>query len=198
MNIQDMLQQTNAVGAISRELGVDPGTAEKGASALLPSVLSGFQNPQSASGGQGGALLGGSGGGMGGLMGTIASLGGGSLLDNATSDAPTHVDKGNQILGDIFGSKDRSREVAANAAAQSGVEPSLLKKMLPILAMVVGGYVMKKAQGGGGGGLGGALGGMFGGGMAAGAGAQPHAQAQAPTGGILGDLVGAAGKFLGH
>jgi hypothetical protein len=192
MNIQDMLQQTNAVGAISRELGVDQATAEKGASALLPSILSGFQDPRSSSGGQGAALLGGGGGGLGGLMGMIAGLGGGHLLDNVTSDEPTHVDKGNQILGDIFGSKDRSREVAASAAAKSGVEPSLLKKMLPILAMVVGGYVMKKAKGGGG--LGGALGGMLANQNAGSA--QP--QGRESSGGVLGDLVGAAGKFLGH
>ena len=190
MSIQDMLQQTNAVGAISRELGVDPATAEKGASALLPSVLAGFQSPEASQGSQAATL---GGGGLGGLMGTIAGLGGGSLLDNVTSAEPTQVGKGNEILGSIFGSKDRSREVASNAAAQSGVEPSLLKKMLPILAMVVGGYVMKKAQGGGavGGGLGGALGGMLGGGAR-----QP--QPQATSGGILGELVGAAGSFLGR
>jgi hypothetical protein len=36
--------------------------------------------------------------------------------------------------------------IAASAAAQSGVEPSLLKKMLPILAMVAAGCVMKQAS----------------------------------------------------
>ena len=200
MSIQDMLQQTNAVDAISRDLGVDPATAAKGASALLPSILSGFQNPRTAPDNQGAALFGGGTGvgGIGGLMGTIAGLGGGNLLDNVTSGETTHVDKGNQILGDIFGSKDRSREVAADASKESGVEPSLLKKMLPILAMVVGGYVMKKAQSGGGlggGGLGGALGGMIGGQAAAGS-APP--QPQPSSGGILGELVGAAGKFLGR
>ena len=45
MNINQMLQQTGAVDAISRQLGVDPATAEAGATALLPSILSGFQNP---------------------------------------------------------------------------------------------------------------------------------------------------------
>ena len=66
----------------------------------------------------------------------IGGLGGGALLDNVTSSGPTEVNKGNEILGQLFGSKDGSRAVAASAAAQSGVEPSLLKKMLPILAMV--------------------------------------------------------------
>ena len=131
------------------------------------------------------------GGGLGGLIGSLTGLGGGGLLDNAVSDQPTDVSKGNDILGQIFGSKDRSREVAADAATQSGVEPSLLKKMLPILAMIAAGYVMKQA--GQGGGLGGALGGILGGNQPANAGAAAGGQ-----GGILDDLIGAAGKFLGR
>jgi len=45
MNVEQMLQQTNAIDAISRELGVDPATVRAGATALMPSILSGFQNP---------------------------------------------------------------------------------------------------------------------------------------------------------
>jgi len=192
MNIEQMLQQTNAVDAISRELGIDPATARAGATALLPQILSGFQQPAApAEQAEPQAALAGLGG-LGGLLGTIGGLGGGGLLDNVISSQPTEVDKGNQILGQIFGSKDRSRAVAADAAAQSGVEPSLLKKMLPILAMVAAGYVMKQA-GQGGGGLGDVLGGMLGG-QPAPAGQAGNAQAGSP----LSDLIGAAGKFLGR
>jgi len=194
MNIEQMLQQTDAVGAISRELGVDPTTAQAGATALLPSILSGFQQPGSpaaavdvAGGTQSSAFP--ALGGLGGLLGTIGGLGGGALLDNAVSNEPTEVDKGNEILGQIFGSKDGSRAVAAQASAQSGAEPSLLKKMLPILAMVAAGYVMKQA-GQKKGGLGGTIGGMLGG-----AGAQRGSQGQPD---ILGSLIGAAGKYLGR
>lgn len=193
MNIEQMLQQTNAIGAISRELGVDPATAHAGAAALLPSLLSGFQNPSAAASPQG-ALSGL--GGLGGLLGTIGSLGGGALLDNVTSSQPTEVGKGNQILGQLFGSKDGSRAVAEQAAAQSGIEPSLLKKMLPILAMVAAGYVMKQA-GQGQMGIGGALGGMFGGQTSNSAGGNAT-DVPAPSAGILGDLIGAAGKFMGR
>ena len=45
MNAEQMLQQTNAIDAISRELRVDPATAQAGATALLPQILSGFQKP---------------------------------------------------------------------------------------------------------------------------------------------------------
>jgi hypothetical protein len=207
MNVQDMLQQTNAIDAISRELGIDPSTAKAGAAALLPSILSGFQQPAAAAvpasaapAATGGAFEGL--GGLGGLLGTIGGLGGGGLLDNVTSSEPTEVNKGNQILGQIFGSKDESRAVAAQAATQSGVEPSLLKKMLPILAMTVAGYVMKQASEGKGGGLGGslggALGGIFGGQTPAeGSAGQPQ-PAPVQSGDILGQLIGAAGKFLGR
>ena len=192
MNLDQMLQQTGAVEALSRELGVDPATAAAGASALLPAILSGFKNPVAA--GQAAAPTAFPGlGGLGGLLGTIGGLGGGSLLDNVNSNDPTDVDKGNQILGQIFGSKDGSRAVAASASAQSGVEPSVLKKMLPVLAMVAAGYVMKQA-GQSGGGLGGVLGGLSGAGNEA-APAQPGGAGGSD---LLGDLIGAAGKFLGR
>ena len=117
MNAEQMLQQTNTIDAISRELRVDPATAQAGATALLPQILSGFQKPAAPAQPQ--PALSGLGG-LGGLLGTIGGLGGGGLLDNVTSDQPTEIDKGNQILGQLFGSKDGSRAVAAQAAAQRG------------------------------------------------------------------------------
>ncbi len=63
-----------------------------------------------------------------------------------------------------------SRAVAQNAASQSGLDPSLLKKMLPMLAMLVAGFMTKQQGAGGetqpsaaGGGLGGLLGSVLGG-----------------------------------
>lgn len=188
MDINQMLEQTGAVGAISRELDVDQGAAQAGAAALLPAILSAFQNPvaapqttpaESAFPGLGG---------LGGLVGMLGGLGGGSLLDNATSSEPTDVGRGNQILGQIFGSKDGSRAIAASASAQSGVEPSLLKKMLPILAMVAAGYVMKHASQGGG--PGNVRGNVT---------SAEAADGQARTSGsgsILNEIIGAAGKLL--
>ncbi len=195
MDMNQMLQQTGALEAISRELGIDSATAKAGAIALLPSILSGFQNPVAAADGAPAQSAFPALGGLGGLLGTIGGLGGGSLLDNVTSTEPTEVDKGNQILGQLFGSKDGSRAIAASAVAQSGVQPSLLKKMLPILAMVAAGYVMKQASQGQGG-LGGALGGILDGQS------KPSSEqagaAPSSSGGILDDLIGAASKYLGR
>src|SRR5262245_3769007 len=140
MDINQMLQQTNAVGAISRELGIDPATAEAGAAALMPQILSGFQQPAAALASTDTAEAQGFGG-LSGLLNTITGMGGGALLDNVTSQQPTEIGKGNEILGQIFGSKDGSRAVAKEASQQSGVDSSILKKMLPVLAMAAAGYI---------------------------------------------------------
>jgi hypothetical protein len=61
-----------------------------------------------------------------------------------------------------------SRSVAQQASAKSGLEPSVLKKMLPMVAMMVTGYLAKQRMAGAGAGAGanqadgGGLGGMVG------------------------------------
>jgi hypothetical protein len=100
----------------------------------------------------------------------LGKLGGGGLLDNVLSPKPTDVNRGNDVLGHIFGSKDVSRTVASNAAAQSGLDASVLQKMLPMLAMAVGGHVSNQAGSrpapAAAGGIGGLIGGLLGGGQA--------------------------------
>ncbi|MCG2591693.1 DUF937 domain-containing protein [Ramlibacter sp. XY19] len=159
MQITDLLAQTGGLESIARELGVDTQQAQTGAAALLPAILGGLQKQ-----GQGGS-------GLGGLGDLLGRLGGGGLMDQVLAPEPTDVSQGNQVLGQIFGSKDVSREVAQEAAGHTGLDPSLLKKMLPLLAMLATGYLAKQGgeamrSGGGLGGLGGlgnVLGGLLGG-----------------------------------
>ena len=151
MDITDMLARSGGIGAIARELGVSESQVQQGAAALAPAILGGFQKQAQA------------GEGLGGLLGR---LGGGGLLDNVLSPQPTDVSRGNDVLGQIFGSREVSRDVATHAAGQTGLDPSLLKKMLPMLAMVVAGVMAKHESGASpsqGGGLGGILGGLLGG-----------------------------------
>ena len=159
MQLSDILDKTGGLQSIARELNIGEGDAAKAAAALAPAVLGGFRK-QAESHPQG----------LEGLGGMLSHLGGGELLDSLLSPTPTDTVPGNNVLGQIFGSKEVSRAVAQNAAAQSGQDPSLLKKMLPMLAMLVAGYMAKKGIGGGakfspdgGAGLGGVPGGMLGG-----------------------------------
>jgi hypothetical protein len=101
--------------------------ASSGAAALLPAILGGFKKQAQTQPA-----------GLEGLAGKLGGLGGAGMLDEVLSSRPTHVGAGNDILGQIFGSKDVSRAVAQHAATRTGIDPSLLKKMLPVLVMLVG------------------------------------------------------------
>ena len=160
MQITDILAQMGGLQSMARELGVSETQAASGAEALIPAILGGFKKQAQSQPT-----------GLAGLGGLLGQLGGGGLLDNVLAPQPTDVNQGNNVLGQIFGSKDVSRAVAQNAASQSGLDPSLLKKMLPMLAMLVTGYMAKQSGAGAaaqssleGGGLGGLLGSLLGGG----------------------------------
>lgn len=155
MQINDLLAQTGGLSSMARELGISEQQAAAGASALLPAVMGGFRKQAQGDGGPAG------------LGGLLDQVGGGSLLDDVLSPQPTDVGRGNDVLGQIFGSKDVSRAVAGDASARTGLDSALLKKMLPRLAMLAAGYLAQRGAGGsaaaGGGGLGGLVGGLMGG-----------------------------------
>ncbi len=204
MQVMDILKATGGIDAIANQLGISPAMAEAGAGALLPSVLGGFRKQEEAAPAAAG--------GLGGLAEILGGLGGAGLATNVLGPEPTDINRGNDVLGQIFGSKDVSRTVAGHAAGESGVDASVLRKMLPILAMLVAGYLAhqkgvggSEAEGGtlGGGGLGSILGSVLGGG----------GQSAAPaSGGMLGqlgsmldfdgdgnpldDILGMAGKLM--
>ena len=200
MQITDLLAQTGGLQSMARELGVSEAHVANGAEALLPAILGGFKKQAQSHPA-----------GLDGLGGLLGQLGGGSLLDDVLSPQATNVGRGNDVLGQIFGTEQVSRTVAQSAASRSGIDPALLKKMLPMLAMMVAGYMAKQrggaaapspqAGGGLGGGLGDVLGSLLGGG-------QPASPAAAAPGGLasmldlngdgnpLDDILGMAGKLL--
>jgi hypothetical protein len=155
------------VGGLATQFGLSPDQANAAVGALLPAVLGGIQKTE-----EGGGL---------GQLGQIVSGMGAPEQD---------VDSGNTILGQIFGSKDVSRQVASHASTQTGISDTILKAMLPVIAGLVAQQVTKKMGGGIMGGIAGSvLASMLGGGSA---------QAAAPAGGgglgdILGGLTGAFG-----
>jgi hypothetical protein len=167
----DSLLPPGGLQALASQLGVSPEEARQGAAGLMPSIVAGLadraggpQVPDAAA-----------------LEQHFASLGGAGLAEDVVGSQPTDVDKGNQILGHIFGSKDVSRQVAGQAAQSSGLGPELLKKMLPILAMLVAGQLASRssAQSGG---LGSILGSVLG--------AAGDTGAAGGLGGMLGSILG--------
>lgn len=155
------------VGGLASQFGLSPEQANSAVGALLPAIMGGIQKTEE-------------GGGLDQIGNIVNSMG-----------APEQdVDSGNSILGQIFGSKDVSRQVASHASAQTGISDTILKAMLPVVAGLVAQQVAKKMGGGVMGGLAGSVIGSMLGGSAA--------QAAAPSGGggladILGGLAGSLG-----
>ncbi|MEC9342952.1 MAG: DUF937 domain-containing protein [Pseudomonadota bacterium] len=57
------------------------------------------------------------------------------------------IEEGNAILGHLFGSRELSRAVAAQAAQATGISQSILKSMLPALAPMILGGLFKQLSG---------------------------------------------------
>ena len=192
MQIMDILNQMGGLQSVAKELGVSESQVTAGAAALVPALLGGFKKQAQAQQT-----------GLEGLAGLLGGLGGGGLLDEVLSPKPTNVGRGNDVLGQIFGSPDVSRTVAQNASMTSGIDPALLKKMLPMLAMLLAGFMAKQGTGqatapadSGAGGLGGLLGGLLGQGGASRAPGLAGMLDLDGDGNPLDDIIGMAGKFM--
>lgn len=118
-----------AMGNISRQFGLTPAQTQMAVEALLPAFAMGLQrnamNPNA----------------MGPLFGMLGSGQHAGFFDNpAQGFSPQVQAQGNTVLGQLFGSPDVSRQVAAQAATLTGVGTEILKQMLPfVAAMLIGG-----------------------------------------------------------
>lgn len=158
---------------IGRQFGLNEAQTRAAVEALTPVVAAGMRRNGPSAGG---------------LEDIIRSI----TQGGAPEETEAATSQGNDILGQIFGSKEVSRGVANELSASSGIGSSILKKMLPIIASIVMAQVAKQmgSRGGSsGGGLGDILGDILGGGRS------PAPQPKS-TGGIediLKDILGGGG-----
>jgi len=135
MDLLDLLNKTGgrqSLGALGRQLGLDNSKTGELVQALAPALLQGMQKQTLDKGG---------------LSSFSTALEKGNhqqYLDNPDllSAASTLLD-GNGILGHLFGSKDVSRSVAAKASEATGIDTSLVKQALPLLAGLAMGAISK-------------------------------------------------------
>ena len=125
-------QGGGAVQQLGQQFGLNNDQVSSALSALVPALAAGFHNNMSSPQG---------------LDGLLGALGGGQhqrYVDDANAlTHPDTIDDGNGILGHIFGTKDVSRQVASQAASQSGIGADVLKGMLPVVAAMMMGTMSK-------------------------------------------------------
>ena len=140
MNLLDLLDSVGgqqSLGSLASNLGLDASTTNNLVGALAPALMGALKKETSSQDG---------------LAGFKNALQNGKhqeYLSNPNSmSSPETVQDGNNILGHIFGSKDVSRNVAAQAAESTGINSSLIKKALPLIASLAMGAISKSSNAG--------------------------------------------------
>ncbi len=140
MNLTDLLNSVGgqqSLGSLAGKLGLDTSTTNDLIGALTPALMGGLQKQTKSEGG---------------LSSFINALQKGNhqqYLNNpeAMSSQETVTD-GNNILGHLLGSKDVSRNVAAQAAESTGIDANLIKQALPLIASLAMGAMSKSSDSG--------------------------------------------------
>ncbi len=125
-----------AVHELAAWFGLAPDQASAAVTALMPALAAGLQKNMSTQEG---------------VTSLVAALSSGRhqtyLEDPTTLSDPATTADGNAILGHVFGSKDVSREVAARTSQKTGIDTSILKKMLPLVAAMAMGGLSRQSAG---------------------------------------------------
>ncbi len=136
MGLLDMLlgsQNSGSVGQLAQQFGLDPDKVGSVLQHLVPALSHGALADQTA---QSPALL-----------QAMQSGDHERYLDHPELlQQPQATAQGNGILQQLFGSKDVSNQVAENAAQKTGVSGDLIKKMLPLIAIMAMGALKRHAQ----------------------------------------------------
>lgn len=141
MNLLDMLMSTGgnaAVEQLGNRFGLDGNQTMAALQHLVPALGNGLQRNVSSEGG------------LESLLGALSNGNHSEYIENPEAlNREEATQTGNGILGHLLGSKEASREVAANASAHTGIGAEVLKQMLPLVAtMVMGGLSKQSGEAG--------------------------------------------------
>jgi hypothetical protein len=135
----DMLanaQNGQGLDLLARQFNLSREQAELALEALLPAFSQGFKRNVSDPYG------------IAAFMNALASNRHGQYFDQASSAfSPQGLAAGNDILDQLFGSKEMSRAIAGQAAQATGIGQDTLKQMLPAIAAMLMGGLFKQSTG---------------------------------------------------
>ncbi|MDR7033057.1 DUF937 domain-containing protein [Mesorhizobium sp. BE184] len=133
----DMLanaQNGQGIDQLARQFGLSQQQAQTAVEALMPAFSQGLKRNASDPYG------------VSAFMSALASGQHAKYFEDASKAfSPQGVQEGNGILGHLFGSKDLSRAVAAQASQATGLGQQTLQQMLPVIASMVMGGLFKQS-----------------------------------------------------
>lgn len=140
MNLLDLLKDTGgeqSIETVAHRLGLGSAETRSMIDAVAPALMRSLQKEATSAGG---------------LASLARALESGNhrryIEQPEVLQTDAAVADGNGILGHLFGSKDVSRNVAANAAEKTAVGADIIKKALPLIAGLAMGALSKKSNGG--------------------------------------------------
>lgn len=128
-------QNGHALEVMARQFGLAQAQANRAMAALMPAFSEGFKrnanNPYD----------------FGALLSALASGGHAKYFEDMTKAfTPQGLADGNGVLGQLFGSKEVSRAIAAQAAQMTGIGQDIYKQMLPVMANTLMGGLFKQTM----------------------------------------------------
>lgn len=137
LSLYDMMMQAqngNAVETMARQFGLAQEQATKAVAALMPAFSEGFKrnaaNPYD----------------MAAFMKALTSGEHAKYFEDISrAFTPQGMAEGNGILGHLFGNKEVSRAIAAQAAQMTGIGQEIYKQMLPVMASTLMGGIFKQS-----------------------------------------------------
>lgn len=132
MNLYEILanaQGGEAMASLARQFKLTEQQTQAAVDALLPAFSMGLKQMSAAPGG------------FGNLFGMMAQPNFQAMFESPQASAPA-ANAGNDLLGMMFGSPEVSRAVAEQAAQYAGIGSAIMKRMLPVVAaMIIGGML---------------------------------------------------------
>jgi len=170
IEMMEAAQGGAAMNNLANQFGLSPDKTREAVTALLPAFSMGLQKQAESTAAFGNLL-----------QSMVTGPHAAAFTDPRSAVAPETVAAGQDALGQLFGSQAVSQQVARHAANVSGLSSSLLQQMMPVIASMLLGGLLKGTNGNNG--LGGLLGQMMGGAGGAGGGG---------LGGLFGQMMGGA------
>ncbi|MEW9837770.1 DUF937 domain-containing protein [Mesorhizobium marinum] len=137
MNLFDMLanaQNGQGMDQLARQFNLSQQQAQDAIEALLPAFSQGLKRNASDPYG------------VGAFINAMATGNHAKYFEDAQNAmSPQGMAEGNGILGHLFGSKELSRAVAAQAAQATGISQQVLQQMLPAIAAMIMGGLFKQS-----------------------------------------------------
>ena len=135
MNLLELILNEKGGGAVSQlasQFGLNEDQAASAVQNLMPALAGGLQRNISQ-------------GGLDDLLGALTKGQHERYIDDpSTLGSEAAREDGNGILGHLLGSKDVSRQVAAQASTRTGISESVLKQMLPAVASLAMGALSRQ------------------------------------------------------